>query len=202
MLNILTLTGSPIRGGSTDILLERIADGIAQSSAQPVHNQIIHLNDYQYLPCQSCGKSPEPDYCIFHDEIYPVYDLLIGCDIVLFGSPIYFDTVSAQSKLFIDRCNCLRPADFSGQSEHSFKRIISKKRLGAMALVGGEDQKLECARLVIAGFFIWTEVINCGMVSYKGTSWEAGSVTHDREKLNEAHSLGRLIASRILTDKL
>jgi len=153
MLNILTLTGSPVNGSSTSILLEQIAEGITYSSTQPVNNEIIRLNDYQYLPCQACGKSPEPDYCLFNDEIYPIYEQFLNCDIVLFGSPIYFDTVSAQSKLFIDRCNCLKPYDFKDETEHHFKTLITKKRLGAFVLVGGERQIFEHAQAVMAGFF-------------------------------------------------
>lgn len=202
MLNILTLSGSPIKDGSTDILLEQIGEGIAQSSAQPAKNELIRLNDYNYLPCQSCGKSPEPDYCLFRDEIYPVYDMLVNCDVVLFGSPIYFDTVSAQAKLFIDRANCLRPADFSGESGHPFKNILTKKRLGGIVLVGGERQEFEWARKVVAGFFKWVEIVNCGMVTYAGSSWEIGEVRKHPDKLGEAFSLGRKIASRVFTDPL
>jgi multimeric flavodoxin WrbA len=200
MLNILTLTGSPIKDGSTDILLKRIADGIVHASTEETDNEIIRLNDYQYLPCQSCGKSPEPDFCLFRDEIYQVYEPLVECDVVLFGSPVYFDTVSAQAKLFIDRCNCLRPADFSGQSDHPFKKILTKKRLGAIVLVGGERQEFECARKVIAGFFKWVEIVNVGTLIYAGSGWTAGAVSEDDDKLTEAFNLGREIASRILIE--
>jgi multimeric flavodoxin WrbA len=202
MLKILTLTGSPVKGGSTDILLERIVDGIGQSTSEPINNEIIRLNDYSYLPCQSCGKSPEPDFCFFNDEIYPVYQQFLDCDIVLFGSPVYFDSVSAQAKLFIDRCNCLRPMDFSEEAEHQFKTLISKKRLGAMVLVGGERQEYEAARKVIAGFFIWTEVINGGIVVYAGSSNRAGSVADNAEKMKEAFDLGRKLSSRFMIDNI
>nr|MBN2278840.1 flavodoxin family protein [candidate division Zixibacteria bacterium] len=201
MINILTLIGSPIKSGSTEILLERIADGIINGSVQPVSNEIIRLNNYQYLPCQSCGKSPEPEYCFFHDEIYQVYEQLLDCDIILFGSPIYFDTVSAQAKLFIDRCNCLRPPDFDGKSGHHFKRIISRKRVGAMVLVGGERQEFEYARKVIAGFFQWVEVENCGTITYAGSGWNIGMVSDDEKKLDEAYSLGGKIASNLIINR-
>ncbi|UCD95544.1 MAG: flavodoxin family protein [Candidatus Zixiibacteriota bacterium] len=200
MLNILTLTGSPIKDGSTDILLNQVAEGIKHASTESARNEIIRLNDYQYLPCQSCGKSPEPDFCFFRDDIYQVYEPLVECDVVLFGSPVYFDTVSAQAKLFIDRCNCLRPADFSGESDHPFKKILTKKRLGAIVLVGGERQEFECARKVIAGFFKWAEIVNIGAVIYAGSGWTAGAVSEDGGRLTEALKLGEKIASRILIE--
>jgi multimeric flavodoxin WrbA len=194
MLNILILSGSPIKDGSTEILLKQIAAGIEETASQPVSNELIRLNNYMYLPCQSCGQSPEPDYCLFQDEIYSVYGHFVDCDIVLFGSPIYFDSVSAQAKLFIDRCNCLRPYDFNSESEHRFKKILTKTRLGAMVLVGGERQEFEPARKVIAGFFKWTEIDNCGNVIYAGESMAAGAAGDNQEKLDEAFSLGCGIA--------
>ncbi len=202
MPNILILSGSPIRGGSTEIILERIADGISHSSIQPAESELVRLNDYQYLPCQSCGESPEPAWCIFKDEIEPVYDLYVNSDVVLFGSPIYFDTVSAQAKLFIDRCNCLKPADFSENPEHHFKKILTKKRLGAMVLVGGERQDIECARKVIAGFFKWTEVENCGCVAYSSVGLEPGTVADDPDKLQEAFALGQKIGSKLIIGRI
>lgn len=198
MPSILTLSGSPIRDSSTDLLLNRIAEGIESGSAEPTTNEYVRLNHYQFLPCQACGRSPEPDFCIFHDEIYPLYDLLISVDIVLFGSPVYFDSVSAQAKAFIDRCNCLRPPDFEGISGHHFKRIIMKKRLGGIVLVGGERGEFEGARKVIAGFFKWVEIENCGNILYEHKIMkEIGPVRKDPSKMDEAFQLGLKIASRL-----
>ncbi|MCX6827252.1 MAG: flavodoxin family protein [candidate division Zixibacteria bacterium] len=197
MPNILILSGSPIKDGSTELLLRQISKGTAESFPDRVIENFVRLNELTYIPCQSCGKSPEPNYCFFHDDIYPLYNLLVNCDIVLFGSPIYFDSVSAQAKSFIDRCNCLRPLDFSHRSNHLFKNILSKKRLGGMALVAGERQKFEWARKVIAGFFKWVDIEDCGLITYVGAVGdEIGQVRNNNPKMSEALSLGQKIAIR------
>jgi multimeric flavodoxin WrbA len=196
MPNILILTASPIKDGSTDILLWETAKGIIQAAAQaePMTEELIRLNDYHGLPCQACGQSPEPEYCIYHDDIYTLYKRLINCDIVLFGSPVYFDTVSAQAKIFIDRCNCLRPLNFDHKGGDLFRKIITKKRLGAIILVGGERENFECARKVIAGFYKWVEIENIGTLVYGGTRYrEIGPVRDNQNKLKEAGELGRII---------
>jgi multimeric flavodoxin WrbA len=201
MLNILTLSGSPVRESSTEILLGQIALGIAESSETKVRDELIRLNDIEFRACQSCGESPEPDWCLFRDNIYPVFDKLINCDVILFGSPVYFDTVSAQAKLFIDRCNCLRPPDFGTGSQSHFKKVLPKKRLGAIVLVGGERGKFECARTVLAGFLKWVRVGNCGTITYAGKKWrEVGPVKDDREKMEEAFKLGRKISQKLSID--
>ncbi|MCP4703520.1 MAG: flavodoxin family protein [candidate division Zixibacteria bacterium] len=198
MKKILTINGSPVKNGSTEILLEKIVDGINEDFSGKIENKVICLNDFKILPCQACGENPEPDYCLYKDDIYPIYDYLINCDIILFGSPVYFDTVSAQSKLFIDRCNCLRPPNFETDSTRHFKKIISKKIVGAMALAGGQRGKFECARKVIAGFFEWLGVVNIGTVSYTSGAWkEAGSAINDKAVLDEACHLGQRISASL-----
>lgn len=187
-MRILTLNASPVTGSSTEILLGKIIEGVEDASPTPVENIIIRLNDYTITPCQACGFSPEPDWCIYHDDIYPVYDMLAESDIVLFGSPIYFDTVSAQAKLFIDRCNCLRPVDFK---TFEFQRRLTRKRRGAIVLVGGERQKFECARTVIAGFFKWVNIENAGYIAYAGRGFSSGAVTLEPQALDEAIKVGR-----------
>jgi multimeric flavodoxin WrbA len=195
MLNILSLTASPIKGSSTEILLEQVARGIREEAADACHHELIRLNDLKFIPCQACGKSPEPEYCFFHDDLDSVYDRLVMCDIVLFGSPVYFDSVSAQAKMFIDRCNCLRPPDFEEKTGHRFKKILTRKRWGAMVLVGGERGEFECARKVVAGFFKWVEIINSGTLYYAGSDWtKIGPVAGDRAKLDEAYNLGKVLA--------
>ncbi len=197
MPNILSLSGSPIKNSSTEILLEKIAEGIKESWGPSCTYEFIRLNDLKYIPCQACGKSPEPDYCFFHDDLFPVYDKLVNCDIVLLGTPVYFDSVSAQTKMFIDRCNCLRPPDFEGTTGHHFKRILSKKRVGAMVLVGGERGEFECARKVIAGFFKWAEIVNSGQIIYAGSDWkEIGPVQKSENRLQEAVNLSRELYRR------
>ena len=199
MTKILTINGSPVKNGSTEILLDNLARGIEENLTVQIENRVIYLNDLKILPCQACGKSPEPDYCLYKDDIYPLYDYLINCDIILFGSPVYFDTVSAQAKLFIDRCNCLRPPDFDSQTENHFKKIISRKRLGAMVLTGGQRGQFETARKVIAGFFKWVRISNIGTISYTSTNWkEVGPVKDDSVKLEEARRLGQKISSSLL----
>lgn len=198
MPKILTINGSPVKDGSTKILLDKLALGIQENISDNIENRVINLNELKILPCQACGESPEPDYCFYKDDIYPIYDFLLNCDIILFGSPVYFDSVSAQAKLFIDRCNCLRPPDFDRDTGDHFKKIISRKRLGAIVLSGGQRGQFECARKVIAGFFKWVRISNIGTISYASPSWkEAGPVKDDKVKLEEARRLGQKISSSL-----
>ena len=168
LIKLLTISGSPVENSSTDILLDYIEKTMTAiiTPDKTVEVTRIKLNAYNIKPCQACGEAPTPKFC-FYDDINNIYDFLAECDCLLFGSPVYFDSVSAQSKLLIDRCNCFRPPDFNNTDpDHLFLKILKQKRPGAMVLVGGEKSWFEGARRVIAGFFKWLEIKNEGMINY------------------------------------
>ncbi len=200
MIKVLALSGSPVENSSTDILLKIIADSLGNSLSphQEVETSFVKLNEKQIKPCQACGESPSPKFC-FYDDINDIYTKIAECDCLLFGSPVYFDTVSAQAKLLIDRINCFRPPDYTNTNKnYQFLKILPKKRPGAMVIVGGENSWYEGARRVIAGFFKWIEVINEGKIQYSSPDYnQKGSVQNQVEKIKEAKQLGKLLAEKL-----
>lgn len=159
----------------------------------------VKLNKLKFVPCQSCGEVPTFEYCFYDDDLTDVYTKVEHCDCLLFGSPVYFDSVTAQAKMFIDRCNCFRPPDFDNvDPNHRFIRRLKRKRPGAMVLVGGERGWFEGARRVVAGFFKWVEVTNEGMIIYRSPDFtRSGSVREDKEALARADELGQRLAATI-----
>jgi len=184
---LLILNGSPIRGSNTDVISDRIAEGVAQNGWQ---HETVFLNDLQIKPCQSCGVREDDDICIYHDDLYPFYDEFSNCDAVIAATPVYFDTVSAQLKLIIDRCNCYRPLKKSATGERYLEKREWKKRRGVIVLVGGPRQKYDCALTVIKGFFIWTGVKFVDSICYSHEDWDAGSVVENEAVMQSAYRLG------------
>lgn len=202
MIKILSLSGSPVADSSTEILLKRITNEITRKigKSNKVHVDFHRLNELMYLPCQACGHAPTPSFCFFDDALAPIYRQLAECDCLLLGSPIYFDSVSAQTKAFMDRCNCFRPPDYKGeQSEHRFIKLLKHKRPGAMILVGDNEGWVEGPRRSVAGFFKWVEVTNEGMIWYKSVDFnKKGTVAEEKEILAEADELGNKLGKIIL----
>ena len=199
MIKVLTISGSPVVDSSTEILLDRIAQSIRSSFPKTSKVEInkVRLNELMFLPCQACGKAPTPNFCFFDDALTDIYKLLVECDCLIVGTPIYFDAVSAQLKAFMDRCNCFRPPDYKGdQEEFRFVKIIKEKRLGAIVLVGDNDGWIEGPRRSIAGFFKWIEVTNQGHVLYRSEDFnKKGAVASDVETLKEADAMGKKIGN-------
>ncbi|MEW5796721.1 MAG: NAD(P)H-dependent oxidoreductase [Candidatus Zixiibacteriota bacterium] len=199
MIRILSISGSPVPGSSTEILLERIAASLGKALAVKSRHVFVRLSDYDIAPCQACGEAPTPRYCFIDDAMTELYEKVEECDCLLFGSPIYFDSVSAQAKIFIDRCNCVRPYNFDrGPTGHHFIRLLHRTRPGAIVLVGGEKGWFEGARRCIAGFFKWIEVTNEACLKFH--SLEDNKIGEARERpeaLREADEIGQRLAEII-----
>ena len=174
MIKLLLISGSPVKGSSTDLLLHEIAATICKK-LDPTHEvdlKFIKANELRFVPCQACGKAPTPAYCFYDDDLTRIYPLVAECDCLLFGSPVYFDSVSGQAKMFIDRCNCFRPYDFDNRdAAHNFIKLLKRKRPGGMVVVGGDDTGIEQARRTIAGFeaMLWLRKDSC-VINIPGSS--------------------------------
>ncbi len=124
-MKICGLIGSPKKKGNVDLLVSRILEG---AQTRGTYTYKLYLNELKIKPCQSCGVDPYPGYCIYEDDMDEVYKLLETCDVIVLGSPIYFDSVSAQTKLMIDRVNCLMPYVKQADGSYGFSRRIRKKK--------------------------------------------------------------------------
>lgn len=203
-IHILGISGSPVKASSTDMLVLRVIEA-AKASLKPafeVKSDFVRLNELKFIPCQSCGVAPTPGWCFYDDDLQRVYSLVARCDCLIFGSPVHFDSVSAQSKVFIDRCNCFRPADFGRtQQAHDFIKLLKSKRPGAMILVGGKHAWFEGSRRCLAGFFKWIEVTNEGLVTYVSEDFtEPRLVSQSQETLKLADELGEKLG-RLLSEE-
>ncbi len=197
-MNILGISGSPTGGSSTDILVNTILEG---ATANHVKTRFVRLNDKNILPCQSCGKSPEPDYCFFHDDMDELYGLMEKSEGIVLGSPIYFDSVSAQTKLFIDRTNCLRPIDFSIKDKTVFKKPLFKGKKGGIVIVGGEQGSFDTTLRTAKGFFLWAGMEIVFELRYIASGLRASEARHDDATLKKARQCGKELLAAIQSKK-
>ncbi|MHA1199902.1 MAG: flavodoxin family protein [Candidatus Heimdallarchaeaceae archaeon] len=132
MVRVLILNGSPRKKGNTLFLVTELAD---QLKTKDHFVKILHLNDYDIKPCQSCYWCYKdfPLQCIQSDVMNGLYPHTLDADVIVFASPIYWFTYSAQLKLFVDRLLALHV-----KGGHSFqgKKFASIFVYGASSLEG------------------------------------------------------------------
>ena len=99
-MNILILSGSPRKGGNTELLAEAFAKG---ASAQH-HVEIVSVRDYNVNPCLGCNACFKSNgICAQKDDMDIIYEKVSQADMLVIASPVYFYGISAQLKAVIDR---------------------------------------------------------------------------------------------------
>jgi multimeric flavodoxin WrbA len=101
MVRILAIYGSPRRKGNTSLLLKRAVQGAVEAGAEV---EEVVLRDLKMSPCLEIYGCKETGRCVIQDDFQRVYDQILACHGLMLASPIFFYTVSAQTKILMDRC--------------------------------------------------------------------------------------------------
>lgn len=192
-MKVYGFVGSPKKNGNVDLLVSQVLNGASSRGAEICK---IYLNDLHIRPCQSCGVDPAPKHCLFNDDMEKVYTALESCDGIVLGSPVYFDTVSAQIKLMIDRCNCLMPYVEQADGTWEFEMRIKKRKKGVFIAVAGVDQKPDVILTTAKGFFNWTNTELNKTIFFNHDDNELGSVKNDEKIMDQAFEAGVQIAGQ------
>jgi multimeric flavodoxin WrbA len=99
-MRILGIVGSPRKNGNTEILM-REALRVARESGS--ETEMFLMSEKSVAPCDACGTCFEVGSCVVEDDMQELYGMLERADGVIFGSPVYFGSVSAQMKAVMDR---------------------------------------------------------------------------------------------------
>ncbi len=103
-MKALMFLGSPRKNGNTSLLLDNIMQGMGQAGGE---SELIRLDKLDIHPCIGCGTCERTGICVFKDDMVELYEKISQADQIIIGSPIYFYNVTAQTKVFIDRCQTL-----------------------------------------------------------------------------------------------
>ena len=100
-MNILILSGSPRKGGNTELLVEAFVKGASQKH----HVDVVSVHDYKVNPCMGCNAcfKSESNSCVQKDDMPLIYEKMAVADMLVIASPVYFYGLSAQLKAVIDR---------------------------------------------------------------------------------------------------
>lgn len=98
---VLVLSGSPRKGGNSDILADEFIRGAKVAGNQ---TEKIIIRDKDVNGCLGCGACQQNGgNCIQKDDMIDIYDKLKVADVIVLASPVYFYTWNSQMKAVLDR---------------------------------------------------------------------------------------------------
>ena len=101
MKKVLILSGSPRKGGNSDILCDQVAKGAAEAGNAV---EKIRVADKKIGYCHACYYCrDQAGACAIKDDMAEVLQKMIDADVIVLASPVYFYSIDAQLKAVIDR---------------------------------------------------------------------------------------------------
>ncbi|MEJ5301092.1 MAG: flavodoxin family protein [Thermodesulforhabdaceae bacterium] len=100
-IRITAIYGSPRREGNTARLLRSAVKGMVDSGGLVTE---FFLRDMNISPCLEIYGCKQNGRCVIQDDFQKIADAIEISDGIAIASPIFFYTVSAHTKAFMDRC--------------------------------------------------------------------------------------------------
>lgn len=178
--------GSPRIGGNTDILLDKVIEGMKDK----VNIEKIVLNELKISPCQHCDGCLKDGNCVIQDDMQLIYPKIISANVIIIASPIFFIGLSAQTKAMIDRCQAI------WARKYILKRKISdtNERYGFFISCGGMNKPdiFDGALLTIKAFFRVIDVKYKGELLFYNVD-KKGEIVNHPTALHDALDIGKKI---------
>lgn len=182
---VLILSGSPRKRGNTSALIEELAKGAREAGAR-VDTLFLHGMNIQ--PCTACEGCHEEGSsgCVIDDDMGAVYEALRASDSLVFATPVYWFSVSAQIKTAIDRLYAVGVGDGN---------VLKGKELAVLMPYADSDPFTSGAVNALRMFqdisgYLGTRM--AGMVY--GTAMEPGEIRNNGDLMERAHKLGEKLA--------
>ena len=179
-IRITGIIGSPRLKKNTDSLVQQALAGCKSKGALV---ETIYLNKLEIKPCQA-HKVQDGKGCIIRDGMDAVYEIFEATDGLVLGTPVYYNSVSSQMKLMIDRSYCLAEAVSLGPGKRKYVTAVEKRKKGVVISVGGSGTNPDC---VLPIFDIWSSEVNLEIIDALCVSeGQLGRLPMESEKILEA----------------
>ena len=178
-MKVLGIVGSVRRGGNTEILVK---EALAAAQEEGAQTELVSVAGKDLAGCDGCGSCRKTHACHLQDDMQSIYQQLEAADAIVFGSPVYFGSVSAQMKAIMDRMYLfLRDRKLKGKAAAP---VLAVRRVGA----GG-------TRNLLYGFFMSQGMVPVrGAIGYgreKGEVREGVGGAEGSTALEEARTVGK-----------
>lgn len=173
-MKILGLSCSPRRMGNTEILVSEALSGAQNEGAEV---ELFSLSGKEIKPCDGCETCYKTGKCHINDDMQTIYQKLVQADGIIFGTPIYFYTMTSQAKALMDRTIALREPNFD-----------LTNKVGGVVAVAGNLGIIDA----IKDFYFYIALNHMVAADYVfGYASKKGAIRRDELAMKAAWELGR-----------
>ena len=132
-MKIVAILGSPRKGGNTEILLDV---ALEEAKKNGFNTSKISLRNKKIAPCNACLKCIQTGKCVIKDDMQEVYKNLLESEGIIWATPVYFWSMTSQTKAVIDRTYAL-----------TFPKLQLANKVGGLILVAGNRGCMNTANI-------------------------------------------------------
>lgn len=173
---VLILSGSPRKGGNSDLLCDEFMKGAVQAGNEVKKIRVCEQKIGYCRACYYCAD--HGGKCVIEDDTADILQQIIDADVLVLASPVYFYAIGAQLKALIDR------------TVARWTEIKNKEFYYIATAADSEDTSLECKIQCMRGFADCVDgAVEKGAL-YAGGFYEAGSVKGS-DFMQKAYEMGK-----------
>jgi multimeric flavodoxin WrbA len=189
-VKVLGISTSPRQNSNSDLLLRRALAG-AESAGAKI--EYVSLRDFDIAPCIECNSCYKKGACVVDDDYQMLSSKMLESDRLIFATPIFFMTVSAQAKALIDRCQCLWARKYV--LKQPLITTGRDRRAMVIAVGGTKSKKMFDSIRLTATYFLDVLDMNYAVNLFVNKIDDPGQIKQHPTAMDEAFRLGRELAS-------
>lgn len=186
MRKVLIVAASPRPRSNSAFLADEAARGAEEAGAEV---KVVRLSGLAIGPCLACDgcRKAGAKGCVRKDGLTALHPEVLAADALLIATPVYWFTMSAQAKMFMDRLYAFGARGYRG---------LNGKRVGLILTYADATPRSSGALNALKSFedaFAYVDAPIVGTVF--GSAGEAGAIKMNKAVLKKAYALGRALAS-------
>ena len=195
-VKIIAIYGSPRREGNTARLLQRAVEGARQTGAEV---EEIVLRDLKMSPCLEIYGCKNAGECRLKDDFQEARNQILASQGLMLASPVFFYTVSAHTKILMDRFQSLWVKKYWVAETQQRQATHLRKALFISAGATRGKKLFDGILLSLRYFFDVIDMQLWKALLYRGLDFE-DDVLKFPQYLDEAYEAGREFANVIANE--
>jgi multimeric flavodoxin WrbA len=173
-MKIVGILGSSREKGNTEILLDL---ALEEAQNNGVRISKITLRDKTIAPCNGCQKCFKSGRCVINDDMQAIYSEMLESEGVIWATPIYFWSMTGQTKMVMDRTYAL-----------TLPTLQLANKVGGLIMVAGSRGCVNAAN-VFHMYFSYNHMFFAEFLS--GYAFAKGEIEKDKYAVNGAKEMVR-----------
>lgn len=174
---VLILSGSPRKGGNSDLLCDEFMRGAVESGHKV---EKIRVQEKKIACCSACYVCRDTGVCAIKDDMAEIMQKMIDCDVLVLASPVYFYSIDAQLKAVIDRSVC------------RWTEVKNKEMYYIMTAADADKSSMDTTLACFRGYADCVEgAVEKGVIYGTGV-YQSGEVKN-KAVMQEAYEMGKNI---------